>query len=353
MKQSPVNLVFDITYRCNLQCTICDVWKISDENSRTELTSDQILKTINEFNQVFRLKNIRFLGGEPLLRKDLFEIIGKIPVSLRSEIVTNGTLITDEIAENLVKFGLDKIRFSIDGSEKYHDSIRGKGTFTKAVRGLQNINRAKIKLGSKTPKVYLCPCISRANQMHLPFLSELAQQENAQLDLIFLYDMDREELKTFFKSEEITLVRGSDPDNSVLTKEEKEIILNDVHKLYSKNKSFESGLQFKLKKKLDRLYLKYLQKRYHDCRRSLYDIIVDPWGDLFPCEFYYGYHYGSCLEGPSVWLSGRRAELRKEIRQGRLPACVLCNQEGIHRSLRYVIKNPLSLITAGRNEKLQ
>jgi len=87
-------------------------------------------------------------GGEPFIREDLKEIIGGIVQNrMRFAILSNGTLITDEMAAFLASTGrCNYVQVSIDGSIPItHDAMRGKGSFAKALEGLMTLRRNGVR----------------------------------------------------------------------------------------------------------------------------------------------------------------------------------------------------------------
>lgn len=121
-KKSPFYGSADIINVCNLHCSHCYWWLNRKEDE--ELTVEQwkqIIKNKFKKNHVFI---ITLVGGEPTLRPDVVELFIK-EFPKRVCLVTNGTF-------PLKKY--DDIYFywiSIDGTEKIHDNIRGKGTYAK------------------------------------------------------------------------------------------------------------------------------------------------------------------------------------------------------------------------------
>lgn len=114
-----------ITYRCQAKCHKCYARNLLDPN-REELTLPQIKEIIDQACRL-GLIHINLTGGEPLLRKDLFEIIKicsarKIIVS----VVTNGILLTEEMVRRMKDTGLNTIQLSLDSADRdVHDSLRG------------------------------------------------------------------------------------------------------------------------------------------------------------------------------------------------------------------------------------
>jgi len=108
------NLRISITNRCNLKCIYCHR-EGSNSNSNNEMTSDEISKII-KISTYFGIKYIKITGGEPLIRKDIIDIIKKIrkiPQIDNISLVTNGILLGD-LAFKLKKAGLDRVNISLD-----------------------------------------------------------------------------------------------------------------------------------------------------------------------------------------------------------------------------------------------
>jgi radical SAM protein with 4Fe4S-binding SPASM domain len=136
-------LLVHITDRCNLRCRHCFIGAPSGK----ELTLAQILGLAGEFA---RLQGLRFIvsGGEPLRHPRFRELNEKLPdFPFRSILLTNGTLI-DRAAAAALRF--HEVQVSLDGLEKTHDLIRGRGSFRKAVRALRNLAEAGTSLSVAT-----------------------------------------------------------------------------------------------------------------------------------------------------------------------------------------------------------
>ena len=121
-----------LTYNCNLRCKMCPFWKRLSEDSSLE-REKTILKQIYDSGTC----GIAFEGGEPLLRKDLVEILAFArSLPLHTSLITNGTLLESKV-EEIAPYINGVIYVSLDGLEETHDKIRGvSGCFKKAVRGI-------------------------------------------------------------------------------------------------------------------------------------------------------------------------------------------------------------------------
>lgn len=137
---SPDTLQVSLTSRCNLRCEMCNVWK--DANQADELTLDEIKGVIIQCKE-WGVKEVNLCGGEPLLSEICFDVI-KFAKSCAMKVIltTNGTLITQGLAEKLIQSGLDIMTISLDGEKaQTHDKIRAQsGAFDKIIQGIQHLN---------------------------------------------------------------------------------------------------------------------------------------------------------------------------------------------------------------------
>jgi MoaA/NifB/PqqE/SkfB family radical SAM enzyme len=130
----PYMAEFDITYRCNCRCQMCQRW--ADQRS-DELSLPEYRRLSDEF-QAMGVQQISIAGGEPLLRPDVFDIIRCFSrYGMSVNLCTNGILLEGGI-EGLCKSGATCITVSLDGAEAgTHDAIRGHaGAFNKIRSGI-------------------------------------------------------------------------------------------------------------------------------------------------------------------------------------------------------------------------
>jgi len=113
-----------------------------------ELTTGEATAVIDDLAG-YGVAAIRFAGGEPLLRDDLETLIERASeAGLRTELSTNGTLLTDERAESLRDAGLDDVDVAIDGLPDHHDEFVGReGAFDDALDGIQAAQDAELGPG--------------------------------------------------------------------------------------------------------------------------------------------------------------------------------------------------------------
>ena len=165
---APIFVWWDITKACNFHCKQC--YSESGKASENELTIKEVFSIIEQLaeNKVFY---IYFLGGEPLMRKDFFQILNKCQkCGITTMMSTNGWFVTQDIAKQLYETGIQIIRVSIDGATaKTHDKIRGMpGSFERALRALETLKKASI------PNVGVSPTLLIDNYLEVDKIIELA-----------------------------------------------------------------------------------------------------------------------------------------------------------------------------------
>jgi radical SAM protein with 4Fe4S-binding SPASM domain len=167
-------LVFwEVTKGCNLRCIHCRA-TATELSSPTDLPTEKAKAIIDQIAG-FADPILVLSGGEPLYRKDIFELARyATDKGLRVALATNGTLVTKEIAQKIVDAGVKRVSISLDGSDAAtHDSFRGiPGAFEAAVRGLQNLR--SLGMG-----VQINMTVARHNAHQLPDVLELARSIGA------------------------------------------------------------------------------------------------------------------------------------------------------------------------------
>jgi MoaA/NifB/PqqE/SkfB family radical SAM enzyme len=141
--KAPCIIMWDITHKCNLRCVHC--YNYAEAPMKDEFTSDQLFTLGREIVEL-KVFTVCLTGGEPLLRKEYFDLAtllteNKITVGT----VSNGMLITEEIAKKMKESGIFVVQISIDGgTAEDHDRIRGvKGSFERAVNAVRNLRAVK------------------------------------------------------------------------------------------------------------------------------------------------------------------------------------------------------------------
>ncbi len=142
----PRQLWLGVTYRCQCRCVHCFLGPKLN-NNKDEMSSEAIFSLIREAKCLGFLEII-FFGGEPLLRKDISELVKYASErGLLTSLITNGVLLDNEKAKELKEAGLSICNVSLDSaSSKEHNSLRGlEACFEKAVEGINHVLSNGIK----------------------------------------------------------------------------------------------------------------------------------------------------------------------------------------------------------------
>ncbi|MBC7081680.1 MAG: radical SAM protein [Thermoplasmatales archaeon] len=135
---APFQVVWDVTKACNLKCKHC--YSASGKKGEDEMDTEQAKRAIDILANA-GVTILAFSGGEPLVRKDIFELAKYASdKGMYVAMATNATLITKEVARKMKESGISFVQISLDGStEEIHDDFRGvKGAFKKTVEGIKN-----------------------------------------------------------------------------------------------------------------------------------------------------------------------------------------------------------------------
>lgn len=150
-KNIPNLMSFAVNDECDANCEHCSFYEGVHEKNKKVVTLDQARKIIKSAQEL-GVSVITIVGGEPLMRQDLPEIIASVDKNTSCVILfTNGCFLSQRVAE-LRKNGLDGVYVSIDSADpSQHDSFRGrKGLFKKAIDGINKTKKCGLSVGIST-----------------------------------------------------------------------------------------------------------------------------------------------------------------------------------------------------------
>ncbi|MEU8148067.1 StsB family radical SAM/SPASM domain sactipeptide maturase [Nonomuraea sp. NPDC048901] len=162
---APLKMVYyAITDGCNLRCPYC--YASSEKPLPGELNTAESLDLVTQAAEL-GAEVVIFTGGEPMLRKDLFDVAGRVKeLGMRANIITNGTIIRKQETARRVAETFSTVTVSMDGgTAEIHERTRGKGTFAKTVAALRMLNAEGVR-----------PIINHVvTQENVDHISELAE----------------------------------------------------------------------------------------------------------------------------------------------------------------------------------
>ncbi|WP_315780065.1 MULTISPECIES: heme d1 biosynthesis radical SAM protein NirJ [unclassified Bradyrhizobium] len=163
-------VIWNLIRRCNLTCKHC--YSISgDVDFPGELSTAEVFDVMDDL-KAFRVPVLILSGGEPLMRRDIFEISRRAKaMRFYVGLSSNGTLVDDTMADRIRDIGYDYVGISLDGIGATHDRFRRKeGAYEDALGGLRRLRDRGIKVGVRFT-------MTEDNAAELPLLLDLVERE--------------------------------------------------------------------------------------------------------------------------------------------------------------------------------
>ncbi len=305
-----------LTYKCMFRCKMCYIWETEDipegptlEEKKNFVSS---LKGFVDDNFEFHLS-----GGEPLLDKDIFDIIRHITsFGYKTNMVTNGWLVTEDAAKKLGDAGLNSITFSLDGiNPATHDFLRGmRHSYDKIMNAVEIMAKYAPNVSKSV--------IMLINGYNLDEVLPLADwvERNGDLEMIsfqvITQPFSRPRDDHWFKK-----------GNGVWLWPDKKDAGEVMEELYKRRKagakignSPNHFLAFKKYFENPNRFLKSIK-----CTMGDYEFHVDPYGKVFFCCFVSP--VGNIKDGPlpKLWSSPETGKIREEVYNCRKNCHIMIN----------------------------
>ncbi len=201
---APFLVVWDITYACNLKCKHC--YANAGKALSDELKTEEAKNVIDQLDRA-SVPMLAFSGGEPLVRRDIFELTKyAAKKGIYVAVATNATLITKKKAKEMKEAGVSFTQISLDGaSAETHDTFRGvKGVFNKTIQGIKIcVNEGFL--------VNIATTATKSNYEEIPKIIDLC--EDLGVDWFMIYNF-------------IPTGRGKFISQNDLTPQQREVLLN-------------------------------------------------------------------------------------------------------------------------------
>ena len=322
-------VVWNCTRQCNLSCIHCYA-NASNQRSAEEMDTASGKAFIRDLAE-FGVPVILFSGGEPLLRDDLFEMASLArEQGIRIALSTNGTLITEEIADRIRNVGFAEVGISLDGIEPTNDRFRGnRGAYQAAIKGIRNCVAQGLRVSLRLT-------ITRFNYEEIPAIFQLVEEEG--VDRVCFYHLAYSGRGNSLQGEDISHSQTKSVVNIIC-----EHTL-DLHRRGLPKEVLTVGNH------ADGVYL-YLKLKGQDAQRATKVLhlletnggnnsgikigAIDDQGYVHPDQFWWHYSLGNVLQRKfgDIWMDTSEPLLRglrnrKELLKGRCARCqylALCN----------------------------
>ncbi len=297
-----------LNYRCMFRCKTCYIWNINDDKSKeTPLEQKkQFVKSLRGFvSQDFEF---HLSGGEPLLTEGIIELIDFISSEgYKTNLVTNGFLVNDDMAKAICASGLGTITFSLDGSSaSTHDFMRGiDGSYERIMQAISLIDKYR---KNRKPAVSILTIIMEHNLKELQDLVEWVNNDK-RLEMISFQAITQPFCEAmndnwFFEERNSFLW----PQDTVLAAALMEKLRDFKLKGYKIGNHHNHFLHFKEYFNNPHQFLKKIK-----CNLGDYEFHVDPYGKAFFCcltEFFGNINYNSI---PDIWGAEATQKIRAEV----------------------------------------
>jgi radical SAM protein with 4Fe4S-binding SPASM domain len=284
-KNIPLYTIFELTYRCNLQCIHCYIKK----DSKKELNFYQIKSILNQISSMGTLF-ITFTGGEVFVRKDFFKILNYATnKGFAINIFTNATLLDKQKVYELKKFNISEMGISLYSlRDEIHDYITGvRGSLKKTLKGIYILKERGFNIKVKCP-------LMKVNYSDYSQIIDFCNR----LKIKYLFDP--------------VIVPYNDGDKSILSlrldKTQIEKIIRDIRivKRYKIKKGFLKSNVL--------------------CSAGKNFCSISPYGDVYPC-IQLLISAGNLKESKfkKIWNHSKVLKNIREIKMGNLKICKNCD----------------------------
>jgi len=248
-----------ITDRCNLACPMCYFQSNQTSTGERCMSRDELKRAIGIITST-QPQAVIVSGGEPLLRRDLPELLGDLKEHGQYVwLLTNGTLLTPEICRQLAK-SVNRISISLDGATAaVHDKMRGKGSFAAVLRGIRMLQVEGFD------RIGIIPTIRRDNVSEIFGLDDFAKELHVSIDSRCLF-----------------AARGS----AASCRDEYEISVADLIQAAREEIRcrLRQGYDFQQASGCSQSIVDFVQPQLQRCGAGRQKLSIDVNGDLYPCQ---------------------------------------------------------------------
>ena len=350
----PKSICLILTEKCNLRCVMCDIGQRNAQMSSQ--ASFPIVKSITKGDEMMTLEEwktfvddivakrwkplLLLTGTEPFLYKHSLQLIEYVIANnLRLHITTNGTNLSNH-ADKLValckKPDSITITISLDGIGEKHDTIRGvKGTFDKAIDGLEKINERKREYSQEWPAINITYTISNYNYRHMREFVHWFQEKDLNIESITFSHL-------WFKDKAIVNEHNKGYGDLFSVKQENLIGLNlteidmdfvhdelkAIQKVYAQSTFSILEHPRLTREEAKRYYSKTTDMVfYNKCLAPWRNVAITPRGEVIISPMCFDYPLGNVKKDSfsRIWNDTQLKTFRKKLKKvGFYPACVRC-----------------------------
>ena len=313
MNQQPTAPLFfgwDITYKCNFKCKFCDRWIVGMDTSG-ELNEEEALNVAKQIGEA-GVWAVSIGGGEPLIRRDLPDIIAELKKhNVNVNVCTNGSDLK-RMAKTLIDVGVDTISVSAEShSAEIHDKIRVfKDSFELILAGIEEVKSLR---SNGRPRLMIRATVTKENYTELDKYMDFWRPKVDEVIIQPVHDSP----ESFFKIDKTQKFDKAEEEKFRETFDKTIEKHNELNKQYYK----EFGDVFFNPQKV--------QEKYK-CYAGDFFVLLDPYGNLWSCsskmQKFVNFREKTFKD---MWSGAEIKEFRKVLRNGQHQCFCWYNCTGI------------------------
>jgi radical SAM protein with 4Fe4S-binding SPASM domain len=313
-----------LTYRSNLACRTCGSWRIGKDQQPFEMTLSEVLAVVDQMPGL-GVRDVSLVGSEVLLFEGWRDVIGRIrSYGIECSMLTNGSLVDETVAADLMGAHPSRVTVSLDGDEAAHDKLRGKKSFERAMRGVALLADARARISPETG-IGMHMTISHLNVHAIRAASDICVERGLDLSFQPASYASQELIDRSFVLGEKAATNRFRPANGMGITSEDLVELRRVYAELTKlGRSYPSLL---LIMSLPPDKIARGEYPIGACQTTRHELVVEPDGRVITCANVDAFTIGNVREQSlgEIWESERRRELTKALRGKDAPAiCVTC-----------------------------
>ena len=273
----PLYIYLVIANKCNLKCKQCDIWK-EEFPTEDELSLEEVKHILLDIKKWLGRFYLSISGGEPFLRKERVLKITKFASSndINVSTVSNGTLITPQLAEEIIEAGFSELIISLDSlNPSIHNYIRGTTfAYKKTIEGIENLIDARNRYNSSL-KITIHTILMQVNLDSIINLVRWCKDKNVLWAFQLLSPKiafgGRKFNKNWFEEEEF-FIKDMDKLKRVLK----------ILKILKKKGYPIANPYYEIDLALKYYFFPQVIKK-EKCATAFKNLIIDPWGGVKLC----------------------------------------------------------------------
>ncbi|WP_010244006.1 radical SAM/SPASM domain-containing protein [Acetivibrio cellulolyticus] len=347
----PESVGLKLTNRCNLRCKHCFQWNESGYHRFMDHDCQSLDMDIDLFNKILvetqEIKSRLYLwGGEPLYHSDFDRIAGLLENNPREmAMCTNATLLEEKMDAVCKISSQLELLIGVEGFEEENDEIRGKGTFSKAMKGIESLKRLR-KQGLFKGKISVHTVVNDKMSGKLYSLMEYFEEMGIDMVMIcfpwYISEECSENMDCFFSEKFEWLNKLDlnekrswnafkyklDPGNIGPLMKELEKINEKVWRnriRYQPDLEFDEIEDFVMGRDISR-------SKTRKCLAISNRMDVDPDGTVSACKFFSEFKIGNIKDSSvyDLWNCESFKKVRSLVNAGLMPVCSKCSALYLH-----------------------